>query len=117
MYVFPPFLSWTSYMTSLGVYRNTSQHLSLPTRSLTLQFVTDPFSLKSLLLAPTEIPATPLGICQLCDTTSHVEKSRRESDIDTIVDWPGTRKMLSKPFRLNGALLAEAGGEVYSCGI
>ena len=77
----------------------------------------DPFNLKSLLLAPIESPVFPVGICQLCDTTSHVEKSRRDSDIDTVVDSPGARKTLSKPFRLNGALLAEGGGEVYSCGI
>ena len=33
------------------------------------------------------------------------------------MDWPGARKTLSKPLRLNGALLADAGGEVYNCGI
>ena len=74
----------------------------------------DPFSRRSLLLAPTEIPVTPDGICQLCDTTSQTEKSNRESCIVTVVDSPGARKMLSKPFRLNGALLAEAGGDVYN---
>lgn len=81
------------------------------------QLVIDPFSLKSLLLVPIEIPVSPVAICQLCETTSHVEKSRRDSNIDTVVDSPGARKMLSKPLRLNGALLAEAAGEVYSCGI
>ena len=72
----------------------------------------DPFSLRSLLLAPTEIPVTPVEICQLCEGTSQTEKSMRERDIDTVVDAPGARKMLSKPFRLNGADLAAAGGDV-----
>lgn len=76
----------------------------------------DPFSLKSLLLAPTEIPVAPDAICHCCDTTSQTEKSSRESVSETSVDSPGVRKMLSKPLRLNGADRAEAGGEVYSCG-
>lgn len=78
-----------------------------------IQFaVMEPFSLKSRLLAPTEIPVTPDGICQLCETTSQTEKSRRESFSDTVVDSPGARNTASKPFRLNGADFAEAGGDV-----
>ena len=74
----------------------------------------DPLSRRSLLLAPTEMPVSPAGICQLCDTTSQTAKSIRASAMDTVADSPGARKTLSKPFRLNGALLAEAGGEMYS---
>lgn len=94
---------------------NTANYMRV-TRSA-VQFVIDPLSLRSLLLAPTEMPVAPDGICQLCETTSHTEKSRRERLNETVVDWPGARKMLSNPLRLNGADFAEAGGEVYNCGI
>lgn len=77
----------------------------------------EPLRRRSLLLAPTEMPVAPLAICQLCDGTSHTEKSRRESVSETVVDCPGARKMLSKPCRLSGADCADAGGDVYSCGI
>ncbi len=76
------------------------------------QLMRDPLSLRSRLLAPTEMPVAPDGICQLCETTSQTEKSKRESVIVTVVDSPGARKMLSKPFKLNGAVFADAGGEV-----
>ena len=72
----------------------------------------EPFSLKSLLLAPMEMPVAPFGICQLWETTSHTEKSRRESVMVTVVDWPEARNTLSKSLRLNGADFAEAGGDV-----
>ena len=78
------------------------------------QLLIEPLSFKSLLLAPTEMPVSPAGICQLCDTTSQTAKSIRASAIDTVADSPGARKTLSKPFRLNGALFAEAGGDVYN---
>lgn len=81
------------------------------------QLVMEPLRRRSLLLAPTEMPVAPLAICQLCDGTSHTEKSRRESVSETVVDCPGARKMLSKPCRLSGADCADAGGDVYSCGI
>ena len=77
----------------------------------------DPLSRRSLLLAPTEMPVSPAGICQLCDTTSQTAKSIRASAIDTVADSPGARKTLSKPLRLNGADFADAGGDVYNCGI
>lgn len=76
------------------------------------QLVMEPLRRRSLLLAPTEMPVAPLAICQLCDGTSHTEKSRRESVSETVVDCPGARKMLSKPCRLSGADCADAGGDV-----
>lgn len=77
-----------------------------------LQLVIEPFNRKSRLLAPTEIPVAPLGISHCCDTTSQMEKSYRERLNVTVVDCPAARNTLSNPFRLNGADLAEAGGEV-----
>lgn len=70
----------------------------------------EPFRRKSRLLAPTEMPVTPEGICQLWETTSQTANEYRERSKLTVVDAPAGRKTLSKPFRLNGADCAEAGG-------
>lgn len=78
------------------------------------QLVMESLSLKSRLLAPMEMPVSPLGICQLCETTSQIEKSYLESLKLTVVDWPGARNTLSNPFRLKGADLADAGGDKYN---
>ena len=60
------------------------------------------------------MPVAPAGICQLCDTTSQTANAYRDSAKLTVVDAPAGRNTLSKPFRLNGALFAEAGGDVYN---
>lgn len=106
---------WTLILYIRGTAYNRLRTISAT--NFDTQLVMEPLRRRSLLLAPTEMPVAPLAICQLCDGTSHTEKSRRESVSETVVDCPGARKMLSKPCRLSGADCADAGGEVYSCGI
>lgn len=106
---------WTLILYIRGTAYNRLRTISAT--NFDTQLVMEPLSRRSLLLAPTEIPVAPLAICQLCDGTSHTEKSRRESVSETVVDCPGARKMLSNPCRFSGADCADAGGDVYSCGI
>lgn len=64
------------------------------------QLSSDPSKRRSRLLAPTETPVEPAGISHRCVFTFHVDKSYRERLKDTVVDSPGVRKTLSKPFKL-----------------
>lgn len=76
-----------------------------------------PVNRLSRLLAPTDTPVEPSGISQRCVFVFQNERSYRERLKDTVSDCPGVRKTLSKPFRLNGAAFADAGGEVYNWGL
>lgn len=71
----------------------------------------------SRLLAPTETPIEPEGICHRWAATFQIERSNLDNCIVTVLLWLGARKTLSNPFKLNGADWADAGRVMYNCGI
>ena len=62
-----------------------------------------------LLLDPTETPIWPLGITQRCPAVSQMARSNRVSESVTVFVCPGVKNTESKPLRLFGGDLADAG--------
>ena len=76
-----------------------------------------PFNRKSRLLAPTENVNSPSGLRHPCATTSHTERSYRDSVTVTVSPCPAPRRTSVKPRSTLGGSPALEGKCRYSCGI
>ena len=76
-----------------------------------------PFNRKSRLLAPTENVNAPSGLRHPCATTSHTERSYRDSVIVTVSLCPTPKRTPAKPRSTLGGSPASEGKCRYSYGI